>query len=394
MELLAKHTYQINKKIELTSAHHQSLMNFYQPLIGSSAVCLYLTLLNDVREAIEKRSHQQLCLLTQQKIDEIEKNRKKCEQFNLIQTYERNEGVSINYIYQLNVPLTMSDFASHDLYGRLLLSIFSRNDIEKMISSMYYDVCSLDNYQHVSQKFDIQKIQSWNEEKEIEFTKIKQQEIVYHHKKYTFNFDELFAITTDTVFPITARTQESLAVIDEYATLTGLPMSQVRRNIGDSIDLKTKTFSKERFIQLMKRSKIDVSDVAPSDKYKESPIKFLQRIQQGVKVVDSDVRLLESLVVDMKLNYEVVNVLIEYTLQQCNNLLPKEFMEKTAASWSRNGVETKEMALLMIKGNTKVTTKKVLPEYYEKMKSGEVENFEPISDDDLQLLEKLKGQVV
>ena len=54
-----------------------------------------------------------------------------------------------------------------------------------------------------------------------------------------------------------------------------------------------------------------------------SPYEFLKAKYKGAKPTDRDMKILESLLIDLKLNPGVVNVLIDYTLKTNNNKLVK-----------------------------------------------------------------------
>ncbi|MBP3853532.1 MAG: DnaD domain protein, partial [Erysipelotrichaceae bacterium] len=60
-------------------------------------------------------------------------------------------------------------------------------------------------------------------------------------------------------------------------------------------------------------------------------------------------KLVESLCRDYGLNHEVVNVLIEYTLQQTNQKFPKAYVEKIASSWVRLQIRDVDAALAQTK---------------------------------------------
>ena len=76
-----------------------------------------------------------------------------------------------------------------------------------------------------------------------------------------------------------------------------------------------------------------------------SPLEFLRAKYKGVKPIDKDIKILESLVMDLKLNPAVVNVLIDYALKTNNNKLVKNYVESIAAQWKRSGIETASEAM-------------------------------------------------
>ena len=76
-----------------------------------------------------------------------------------------------------------------------------------------------------------------------------------------------------------------------------------------------------------------------------SPYKFLRSKNGGVKPAERDMRILESLLVDFKLNPAVVNVLIDYVLRVNNKKLTKSYIETIASQWKRLSIETASEAM-------------------------------------------------
>ena len=78
-----------------------------------------------------------------------------------------------------------------------------------------------------------------------------------------------------------------------------------------------------------------------------SPYEFLRSKYKGAKPTDRDMSILEMLLIDVKLNPAVVNVLIDYVLRTNNNKLVKSFIETIAGQWKRSGIETALEAMQM-----------------------------------------------
>ena len=76
-----------------------------------------------------------------------------------------------------------------------------------------------------------------------------------------------------------------------------------------------------------------------------SPYKFLKAKYKGAKPTDRDMAILEELLIDVKLNPAVINVLIDYVLKTNNNKLIKAYVETLAGQWKRCNVETAQEAM-------------------------------------------------
>ena len=87
-----------------------------------------------------------------------------------------------------------------------------------------------------------------------------------------------------------------------------------------------------------------------------TPYQLLKAKYKGAEPTDRDKRLVESLLIDQKLNPGVVNVLISYVLKTNNEQLKKSYVETIAGQWKRSNVETVEEAM------------KIAEKYHKRMK--------------------------
>jgi len=75
------------------------------------------------------------------------------------------------------------------------------------------------------------------------------------------------------------------------------------------------------------------------------PYDFLKSKYKGVRPTPRDMKILEMLIVDLKLNPAVCNVLIDYCLKTQSNRLVKGFVETLAGEWKRANIETAKEAI-------------------------------------------------
>lgn len=90
-----------------------------------------------------------------------------------------------------------------------------------------------------------------------------------------------------------------------------------------------------------------------------SPYDFLKSKYKGANPTNRDLKLLESLIVDLNLKPAVVNVLIDYTLKKNNNKLSVAFVETVAGHWKRQGVETASDAMTLAEKENKKYNKEL-----------------------------------
>ena len=113
-----------------------------------------------------------------------------------------------------------------------------------------------------------------------------------------------------------------------------------------------------------------------------SPYEFLKAKYKGVKPTERDMKILEMLLIDLKLNPAVVNVLIYYTLKTNNNKLVKGYIETIAGQWKRSGIETASEAMNIAEKEHKKKYKKenIITKKKEVIPSWFNENIESTKD--------------
>ena len=76
-----------------------------------------------------------------------------------------------------------------------------------------------------------------------------------------------------------------------------------------------------------------------------NPYQLLKDKQGGREPLKHDLQIVESIMTSLYLQPGVVNVLIELTLSQCDNVLSRAFMQTRAAQWKRKKIETVKEAM-------------------------------------------------
>ena len=117
-----------------------------------------------------------------------------------------------------------------------------------------------------------------------------------------------------------------------------------------------------------------------------SPYDFLKNKNKGASPTSKDLKLVESLIVDLELTPAVVNVLIDYCLRKNNNKLVTNYVETIAGQWKRANVKTAEEAMLFAekehkkvvnKASEKGKNKNIAPAWFnEKLEKAETSQAE------------------
>lgn len=317
----------------LSSEQRQSLNLLYGPLMGKNSICLY-EFFGSIQNLVELED---VYLLLNMNASQFDIARNRLEQYHLIETYV-HEGDMLILLY---APLLPDSFLCHETYSRLYLASVGAKCFDKVKAMLYKDKTVSSSYTKVESPLDVSILDSWNESKEIAFEKVKPT----IKQKYDFDFATLFK-GMDRIFPVRLRTSENLDRIAEMAKIYGIDAKDMRKYVQRSTNPSTHVFDLEKLKDMVMRNR-KVMEVG-KDPYKMSPVKFLQNKQNGIPVVKSDQALIERLCKEFQFPIEVVNTLIEYTLQQTNQQFSRNYVEKVAASWVRLGVDSRKKALDII----------------------------------------------
>ena len=317
----------------LSSEQRQSLNLLYGPLMGKNSICLY-EFLGSIQNLVELED---VYLLLNMNASQFDIARNRLEQYHLIETYV-HEGDMLILLY---APLLPDSFLCNETYSRLYLASVGAKCFDKVKAMLYKDKTVSSSYTKVESPLDVSILDSWNESKEIAFEKVKPT----IKQKYDFDFATLFK-GMDRIFPVRLRTSENLDRIAEMAKIYGIDAKDMRKYVQRSTNPSTHVFDLEKLKDMVMRNR-KVMEVS-KDLYKMSPVKFLQNKQNGIPVVKSDQALIERLCKEFQFPIEVVNTLIEYTLQQTNQQFSRNYVEKVAASWVRLGVDSRKKALDII----------------------------------------------
>ena len=120
--LLPADQYVVVNKTILTEIDRKNLIHLYEPIIGFSAVSLYLSLWSDLdRLEIMSRdfTHHHLMSILKCSLDVIKQAREALEGVGLIKTYYK-EGDINSYVYELYSPLSAAEFFNNPILNIVL----------------------------------------------------------------------------------------------------------------------------------------------------------------------------------------------------------------------------------------------------------------------------------
>ena len=414
--ILPADTYKVFNRAFIENREKDVLVSLYQPLIGISAINLYLTLTNDLEDGkieSETISHHHLMSIMLVNLDTIVDARKKLEAIGLLKTFVREDTVN-SYIYVLYAPLSASEFLNHPILNVVLYNNLGKMEYEKVVNKYRTKKIITKDYSDITTSFDevFTSVNGYSyENDDIQDEKTRKIQI-----KSNIDINLIISGIPNRMTSPKCFNKEAVELIIDLAYLykiDNLNMQGLVRNAINEKGLIDKEELKKgcrEFYQFENNGKLPTLIYNKQPEYlKEpegsnsniakmiytfentSPIEFLKSSYNGAKPTSRDERIVESLMLNQKLSPGVVNVLIDYVLKINDKKLNKDFIEAIAGQWKRKNVETVRQAMELCRKEHKKTVKRKtsvsqeketekidLPEWFNKDIESNKENVEEL----------------
>ena len=355
----------VNKSI-ITEVDKKILVDLYQPIIGNSAVSLYLTLLNDLEKnsfVTGELTHHHLLSVMQISLEDIVKSREKLEGIGLVKTYVKKGSVN-NYVYVLYAPVSASEFLNHPILNMVLYNNVGKLEYKKIVDSYKLPRIVLKDYEDISLKFDdvftSVTVNSFFNNDNI--VSKKKGEILF---KDIVDFELLISGLDSNMINEKAFNKDVRNLIKNLSFLYNIDISTMQSlirtciNEKGMIDKDLLRKGARNFYQFENSGNLPTIVHYSQPEYLKSPVgdgskrgkmiytfentnpyQFLKSKYKNGKVVARDLQIIENLLLDLKLSPGVVNVLLDYCLRVNNKKLNKNYIETIASHWKRLGIET------------------------------------------------------
>ena len=383
--ILPADTYTVINKTVINDSDRKIISMLYQPIIGFTAVSLYFTLLDDL-DKLEIMSndltHHHLMATMQLKLEDIVIAREKLEATGLLKSYFKKGNIN-HYVYLIYSPMTAHEFFNHPILNVVLYNNLGKKEYEKILNYYKIPKINLKDYEDVTTSFDevftpvkgnilemdqdITKRDSNNIKlnKSVDFNLLISSipPSMIHEKCFSKDVKELINCLS---FTYNLDTLALQGLVQDAINEKGLiDKTQLRKSCRDYYqfdsggNLPTLIYNKQP--EYLKKPTGDTSKWARMVYTFENlnPYQFLKAKYKGAEPTDRDKRLIESLLIDQKLNPGVVNVLIAYVLRINNEQLKKSYVETIAGQWKRLNIETVEEAMKIAEKEHK-KTKRIL----------------------------------
>ena len=403
----------INKTI-LNSQDRLTLTLLYQPIVGSIAVSLYLTLWSFLdRNKFNSlgNTHNDLAISMQLKLDDIKEAKDKLEAIGLIKTYLKKGEVN-SYIYELYGPLSAYEFFNNPILDTALYNNLNKKEYKRIVDSFSLPKVDLKGYQDISCSFkDVYNFVSTEKTGNNNIKRAKHLDLSFEPN---INFNEVLSLIPEELLNIRSISKDTKELIYELAFIYDLgndAISEIIKNslVDRKIDINLLKENCRSFYKFEHKGKIpkivyqnqpqylrqgQVNNTKQSKLINQfettSPYEFLS-LKQDSKPTEKDMEIIEYLMIEQKLNPGVVNVLLDYVLKINNNKLVRKFVEQIAVQWKRSKIETVSDAIDFArseydkKNNKPKTNKKIeaIPSWFNQ----DIES-DMLSDEELEAFEK------
>lgn len=416
--ILPADIYQVYRKGIILEDKKRVLTMLYQPIIGITAVSLYLTLLNDINEnSVESTNltHHHLMTNMQLNLELVAKAREKLEAIGLMKTYYKEDNIN-HYLYVLYSPISANEFLNHPILNVVLYNNVGKMEYENIVSKFRVNRLNTKDYVDITCSFDdvFTSVNGYSfENKDIESDKTRKIEIDSNIDINLIISGIPRRMTSDKCF-----NKESVNLIINLAYLYKIDNLNMQGLVRNSINEKGLIDSKElrnlcrNFYKFENNGKLPtlIYNKQP-DHLKEpfgnnsslakmiytfenvSPYDLLKNSYNNAEPTMRDKRIVESLIIDQQLNPGVVNVLIDYVLKTNNKKLNKEFIETIAGQWKRLNIETVNEAMEICRKEHKKLGKNIpkttknnhneevkVPDWFDKESHANTSNLDEFDD--------------
>ena len=414
--------YEIRLASIVSNVDKDVLVELYQPIIGSSATILYLTLLKQKRNEDEEGTYSTQKLINGMQTDPntLLASRHYLEAVGLLRSYEKISESGRYFVYVLYAPKSPKDFFDDVLFKGLLIQAIGEKEAKKLAFTYKVNTKIEDDYKEISASFVDVFHPDYDDPA---FRKNFGDGIMGHDAgrvQIKFNYDLFFTyIAENSQIKVSAITKKELKEIERLATLFGLDEKQMAIISIDEYDpdelphlnfdrIKYRAEEEVKFKLVEAKPRAKRSDVRGETILEQKiqkmeqmpPSKYLTLLLNNTPPSMTDLNTLNKLSVGYKLGNGLINVIIDYVMEKNNNILSWPFCDKIASILVSKNVETtldamNELKKLSMKEKEKKSETKPRYSYQEKEVKPEpkpVKKQEEISDEEMdELLSSLNN---
>ena len=344
ISVLPADTYTVINKSIITDTDKRIISILYQPIIGYSAVSLYYTLLDDLDKSLllsNEVTHHHLMATMQLGLKDILEAREKLEAIGLLKTYLKKDSIN-QYVYCLYSPISYNEFFNHPILNIVLYNNLGKKEYEKVLNYFKVPRVNLKDFEDITCSFDqVFKSVRGNELEIEEDIQRRESNGIILNKDIDFNViietipkgqisdkcfnDDTKELIKQLSFVYNLDTLDMQGLVRNSINEKGMiDKALLRKSCRDYYkfdnygNLPTLIYNRQP--EFLKKPKGDNSKWAKMIYTFENitPYQLLKAKYNGAEPTDRDKKLVESLLIDQKLNPGVINVLVSYVLKTNN----------------------------------------------------------------------------
>jgi len=388
MDVLPADPYTVLAAGYLHNFHRQVLTMLYQPIIGSQALSLYMTLWSECEQTDlnpNNLTHHSLMLGMRTNLKTIYEQRLMLEGIGLLKVYEGSEEGTKKLLYELQSPLDPHSFFEDPILNIFLFKTIGKTQYQRTKNFFSRQAFSKEGYRDISSTFDsvfqtvtmeqLHEIQKSNEitQSDTQNTSLlkEQQPLKISVKMEEFDYDLFLDGLSDSFVPKRSFTAEVKETILKLAFLYGINPIQMKtivmRALNDENKINTESLRLEarewyqfqhhealptivEKVQPIQHRELKAEPTTQEEKLIQcfetiSPRQYLKEISGGAEPSEADLKIIEEIMIDQKLLPGVANVLIDYVMIRLDKKLSRNYVIKIASHWARKGVTTVKQAM-------------------------------------------------
>lgn len=336
--ILGNSNYRIIKNFTLNEENLSSLFYLYADLVGIKALNVYLFL----SFSYKQRPHSHLFKRLECNRDDFLINRQKLEEYGLLKTYY-NEKDDF-YIYEIFAPLKYDVFVKSIFFRKMFLNM-EQDDIQ-FLKMNYADENIPYNFVEITKKINLDLVEKWTNKEEKFFEKALNSEDEYEKYGYRFYIDELLKITSNIIFPISLRNNESFNEIARIGTIYGINPKNMNKYLAEVTDFEKQQIDFKKLLKKCKDSKTFENNNTENIYYSNC-ISFLTNLTK-TKISQNEKRIIDNLSREYGFEVYVINCLLEYVLKNNGNRMNEKYIYTIADTIKRSKVESLEQLQKML----------------------------------------------
>lgn len=375
-ELQPIDSYKIIMAHPFSDYDRQLLTLFYQPLIGSNAMSLFMTLWADAEQTKEREyNHYHLMNVLTNPLATIFEARISLEAIGLLRTHARKEVDTRSFLYELLPPLDAKSFFEDALLSTFLFSKIGEQAYRNLRNRFVLSIDEMASYNEVSRTFlDVYKPVNVGNTNNVT---IQNAEVIGRQKSEgidfvdsAFDFDLLRSGLSEQMVPQSALSKVPREMIAKLAFLYSLtpldmqkvimmaldedlelPEARLRRAAADFYKMSVskeapvleKAFAQQP-LSTEQKKELTREEQLLHNLENTAPVDMLRQLNNK-EPMPVDVQLAERLVNTHDLPVGVVNVLLQYVHIRNDGKITNNYVERIASHWMNKKVETAKQAM-------------------------------------------------